>query len=99
MQTALRPMHPGEFLREMVLAETGLTRVQVAERLGISRQTLYAIISERAPVTTKVALKLGRLFGNSPQFWLNLQTEHDVAVLGKAMRQELRHIRPIRNAA
>ncbi|TAN46385.1 MAG: addiction module antidote protein, HigA family [Rhodospirillales bacterium] len=95
MTTALSSMHPGEFLREVVLPEAGVSKTQIAERLGLSRQSLHAILSERTPVTAKVALKLGRLFGNSPQFWLNLQAEYDVETLSQEMRKELKRIRPI----
>ena len=98
IKTALRPMHPGEFLREVVLPETGLAKTKVAARLKLSRQSLYDILGERVPVTVRVALRLGRLFGNAPQFWLNLQAEYDVATLGRKMQKELRGISPLKAA-
>ena len=95
MRKTLAPMHPGEFLREVVLPETGLPKTRVAAMLHLSRQTLYGILNERAPVTAQVAMRLGRLFGNTPQFWLNLQAEYDVATLSKEMGKELSRIPPL----
>ncbi len=92
MDTKLAPMHPGEFLREVVLPGAGLPKTRIAALLRLSRQSLYDLLNERAPVTARVALRLGRLFGNAPQFWLNMQAEYDVATLGKAMRRELARI-------
>lgn len=88
-------MHPGEFLREVVLPKAGLPKTRIAAMLNLSRQSLYDILNERTPVTAQVAMRLGRLFGNSPQFWLNLQAEYDVAVLSKTMRKELEAIPPL----
>lgn len=93
--TSLAPMHPGEFLREVVVPGAGLPKSRIAARLRLSRQTLYDILNERAPVTAQVAMRLGRLFGNSPQFWLNLQAEYDVSTLRKAMHKELEGIPPL----
>lgn len=95
MPKQLEPMHPGEFLREIVLPETGLPKTRVAAMLNLSRQTLYDIVNERAPVSARVAMRLARLFGNTPQFWLNLQAQYDVAVLSKSMRRELERIGPL----
>jgi antitoxin HigA-1 len=95
MRKQLAPMHPGEFLREVVLPGTGLPKTRVAAMLGLSRQSLYDILGERAPVTARVAMRLGKLFGNSPQFWLNLQSGHDVRTLSKTMRKELSAISPL----
>ena len=95
MGKTLAPMHPGEFLREVVLPGAGLPKSRIAAMLRLSRQSLYDILGERTPVTARVAVRLGRLFGNSPQFWLNLQAEYDVAKLSKAMRKELDRIPPL----
>ncbi|MFZ2872474.1 HigA family addiction module antitoxin [Zavarzinia sp.] len=95
MTSALAPMHPGELLREEIIPATGLTKTDVANRLHISRQSLYDILSGRQPVTANIALRLSRLFGTSPAFWLNLQATHDIAVLGDQMKQELETIEPM----
>jgi addiction module HigA family antidote len=79
-------MHPGELLREDVLPALGRTRTEIARLLGVSRQTLHAIVTERAPVTPEMALRLGKLCGNGPELWLNLQTRYDLEHLAKAKR-------------
>ena len=71
------PAHPGEILREDVLPALGIPKKRLADHLGISRQTLYAVLREERPVTADVAARLGRAFGNSAAFWLNLQSRHD----------------------
>lgn len=60
------PTHPGAFLREIVLPAPGRPKVEVAAAPGISRQTLYDILSERQPVTAHMAVRLAKLFGNTP---------------------------------
>lgn len=87
--TGFEPMHPGEWLREIIIPATGLTKTEIAEKLGISRQTLHDLIAERQPVTVAMALRLGKLFGNSAEFWLNLQRNYDLRILEKAMADEL----------
>lgn len=91
----LRPTHPGELLREDILPALGLTRVEVARRLGISRALLYAILSEKAPVTPAMALRLARLLGGSAESWLNVQRTYDLRTLEVEMAEELAAIRPV----
>jgi antitoxin HigA-1 len=79
-------MHPGELLREDVIPALGRTRTEIAHHLGVSRQTLHAILTERAPVTPEMALRLGKLCGNGPELWLGLQTRYDLERLAKAKR-------------
>jgi addiction module HigA family antidote len=76
----LRPMHPGEMLREDVLPALGKSRAEIARLLGISRQTLYDIIAEKQPVTPGIALRLGKLCGNGPDLWINLQRAYDLVI-------------------
>ncbi len=91
----LAPTHPGEILREDILPATGLSKSEIARRLGISRQTLYDILDEKQPVTPAMALRLGRPFGNSPEFWLNLQRDFYLRTLEPRMADELAGIRPV----
>jgi addiction module HigA family antidote len=71
-------MHPGELLREDVLPGVGRSKAEIARLLGVSRQTLYDILAERSPVTPSMALRLGKLCGNGPALWLNLQGQYDL---------------------
>jgi addiction module HigA family antidote len=82
-------MHPGELLREDVVPALGRTRAEIARLLGISRQTLHAILTERAPVTPEMALRLGKLCGNGPELWLALQTRYDLERLRESKRAEI----------
>lgn len=88
----LSPSHPGEILREDILPNVGVSKAELARRLRVSRQTLYDLLRERQPVTPAMALRLGRLFGSSPEFWLNLQRDHDLRTLEPRMADELASI-------
>jgi antitoxin HigA-1 len=81
----LPPMHPGELLREEILPALDRPKTEIAKLLGVSRQTLYDVLAEKQPVTPGMALRLGKLCGNGPDLWLNLQKRYD---LDRA-RQEL----------
>lgn len=74
----LPPMHPGELLREEILPALDRPKSEIAKLLGVSRQTLYDLIEEKQPVTLVMALRLGKLCGNGPDLWLNLQKRYDL---------------------
>ena len=78
IKRGLPAMHPGELLREDILPAIGKPKTEIARLLGISRQTLYDILDEKQPVTVAMALRLGKLFGNGPLLWLNLQRSYDL---------------------
>jgi addiction module HigA family antidote len=78
IKRGLPAMHPGELLREDVLPALGRSKAEIARLLGISRQTLYEILDERQPVTAAMALRIGKLCGNGPTIWLNLQRRYDL---------------------
>lgn len=88
----LPPVHPGALLREDVLPHVSMTKVGIAGALGISPAQLYAVLSEKAPVTAAMALRLGRFFGNGPELWLNMQSNYDLEILSRSMVRELAHI-------
>lgn len=71
------PMHPGELLREDVIPATKKTKSEIARMLGISRQHLHDVLAERKPVSPEVAVRLGKLLGNAPLFWIRLQGNYD----------------------
>ena len=74
----LPPMHPGELLREEILPALDRPTTEIARLLGVSRQTLYDVLKEKPPVTPVMALRLGKLCGNGPDLWLNLQKRYDL---------------------
>lgn len=73
-----RPIHPGEMLREDFLPDHELTIDAVADAIGVSRRFISDVLQERRAVSPNMALRLGRLFGNSPAFWLRAQSEVDL---------------------
>lgn len=68
-----KPTHPGEMLREEFLPGFGLTVAKTAELLHVSRQTVNKLVRERRSVSADMAVRLARLFGTTPQYWLNMQ--------------------------
>jgi addiction module HigA family antidote len=86
------PCHPGEMLREDFLPEYGLTPRAFANAIGVSRQTIAAILQERRALTPLMALRCARFFGNSPEFWLRAQQAYDLWRLQTQYRQELQQI-------
>ncbi|MFD2937792.1 HigA family addiction module antitoxin [Spirosoma flavum] len=78
MKRNLAPVHPGEILREEYIQERGLTITEVAKGLGIARANLSAIVNERAGISPELAVKLSEAFGNSAQFWVNLQKNYEL---------------------
>lgn len=74
-----RPSHPGVLLRDVVLpALDNVTKVEVADALGVSRQTLYDILNEAQPVTPQMAVRLGAVFNTSAASWLSMQNAYDL---------------------
>ena len=78
MNRNLAPVHPGEILREEYIQERGLTITEVAKGLGIARANLSAIVNERAGISPELAVKLSEAFGNTAQFWVNLQKNYEL---------------------
>ena len=92
------PVHPGEFLREDFLPDYGLTVSGLARALGVSRQTINELLRERRSVSPEMALRLSKLFGNSADFWLNLQRNVDLWEAENAIREDVERIQPLRVA-
>jgi addiction module HigA family antidote len=92
------PTHPGEMIREDFMPDYELTTTSLANALGVSRQTVNELLRERRSITPAMALRLSRLFGNSPEFWLNVQHARDLWESEKSIQNELNKIHPL-NAA
>jgi addiction module HigA family antidote len=80
LKRALAPAHPGEILREDVFPALGLSMMEAAAKLGVTRQTVHRITAHRNPrlVTPEMAVRLGKLCGNGARLWLNLQSAYDL---------------------
>lgn len=90
----LPPIHPGEILREDFLPAYGLSAGAVARAVKVPRTRIERIVNEEIGISTDTALRLGRLFGNSPQFWLNLQTRFETESLMPEIGSTLDEITP-----
>lgn len=97
-QMARRPTHPGEMLREDFLPDYGLTVASLARAAGVSRQSINELLRGRRAVSPEMALRLSRLFGNSPEFWLNAQRAVDLWDAAQAMKGDIARIKPVRVA-
>ena len=93
-----RPTHPGEMLREDFLPDYHLTVAGLAEAAGVSRQSVNELLRGRRAVSPEMALRLGRLFGNSPEFWMNAQRAVDLWDAKQALKDAIARIAPLRVA-
>lgn len=90
-----QPVHPGEILREDVLKTLGLSVSEAARRLGVSRQQLHRILAGTHPVTTEMALRIGKFAGNGPGLWLRMQQAYDLWNAENRMAGELSKIKTV----
>lgn len=94
----LRPVHPGEYLQE-ILEELNLTQHRVASDIGVAPVRISHVVNAQRPVTAELALRLGRYFGQSPRFWLNLQARYDMDVteeeIGARVAKEVRRCKAV----
>jgi addiction module HigA family antidote len=84
--------HPGAMLRDIVLPSLGKTKTEIAKHLRVSRQTLHDILVEKQPITPQMALRIGKLCGNGPDLWINMQRAYDLEVAEKELGSELEEI-------
>ena len=91
----IRPTHPGEMIREDFLPEYDLTVSSLAAAVGVSRQTINELIRGRRAVSPEMALRLARLFGNTPEFWLNAQRTVDLWDASQTIKAEVKRIKPL----
>ena len=96
-KSGLPPVHPGEILKEDILPSAGLSVTAAAKALGISRQMLHDILSERRPLSAAMCLKVSRLLGSSPEVWMRLQAAYDLkmAEQGKTVMKRVALITPL----
>ena len=93
----LSPIHPGEFLKE-ALEELSLSQAQLARAIGVSAMRISHVVNGSRPVTAELALLFGRAFKQSPQYWLNLQAAYALKTAQRAIRAQLRGVRPLAHA-
>src|SRR5271156_3109066 len=93
----LPPVHPGEILKQDILPSTGLSVTAAAKALGVSRQMLHDILSQRKPLSAVMCLKVSRLLGGSAEVWMRLQATYDLktAQQDKTVMERVALITPI----
>ncbi len=90
----MRPVHPGQILRDDVRPALGLSVTDMARRLRVSRATLHRLLACEIGVSPEMALRLGRLCGNGAGLWLRMQADFDLWQAERALRDELALIEP-----
>ena len=91
IKNKMRPIHPGEILREEFLAPLGMSAHALAMALKVPAPRINDISNERRAITPDTALRLSRYFGTTAQFWLNLQTSYDLKIAEKAIGTKIKY--------
>lgn len=93
MTKKLAPVHPGRFLAEL-LQELSVSQTQLSRAIGVSALRVSHVVNGKRPVTAEMALRLSRFFGQTPQYWLNLQSRYDLDcaqdIMGSRIKSEVR---------
>ena len=99
--TKRKPVTVGEMLTEEFMAELGLTQASLAAAMGVQRKHVNELCNNRRNVTAPTALILARVFGNSPDFWLNVQRRNDLwaAMHNPRQRMRIKRAKPLKEAA
>ncbi len=87
-----KPSHPGALIRNVILPETGITVSDLARRCGVARNTMSKVVNERGDVTEDIAIRLSRVLGSSPRFWIGMQTNLNLWQLENRHKREYQKI-------
>jgi|SRR3972149_2710531 len=93
----LPPVHPGEFLKE-ILDELEISQAELARTIGLSAMRISHVVKGQRPVTAEMALLFGKVFGQSPQYWINLQAAYDLKTAEKALGRRVAGIHELAHA-
>ena len=88
-ETKLPPIHPGEVLNEEFLVPMNITQYRLAKSIGVDARRIHAIVHGERSITAETALLLARFFGNSPAFWMGLQSQYDLEVTQDRLSERL----------
>ncbi len=91
----MRPIHPGEILREEYLVPMGMSANALAQAIGVPANRVTDIVRERRAITAETALRLGKALRTSPEFWLNLQKMYELRKEAAGSEEYLRVVRPL----
>jgi antitoxin HigA-1 len=87
-------IHPGEILKEEFLKPLQLSGYALAKALGVTPQRVSDIVLRKTGISADMALLLGRFFGTTPEFWMNLQSSYALAMASRSLRRKVEKIRP-----
>ncbi|MDR0780862.1 MAG: HigA family addiction module antidote protein [Pseudomonadales bacterium] len=99
MTKKLKPIHPGEILREEFMIPLGLSSNALARAIGVTPTRVNDIARERRSITADTALRLARYFNTSHEFWMNLQAHYDIEIARDIAGRAIAHIQPLATAA
>ncbi len=92
------PTHPGVFFAEEILPHLGRRTIgEIAALLGVSRQTLHRVMNGATAVTADMAVRLGKMCGNGPELWLNMQARYDAWEASRRLAREIAKIPTLRD--
>jgi antitoxin HigA-1 len=94
MSRSATPIHPGEFLAE-ILAELDLSQAKFARAIGVSPMRVSHVMAGARPVTAELALLFGKAFGQTPEYWLNLQAAYDLAAARATVGKQLKGVKAV----
>lgn len=92
-------IHPGEILKHEFLAPMGVTGYRLSKAMGVTPQRINDIVLEKTGISAEMAIRLGLVFGTTPEFWMNLQAAYELATARKALKKIAKNIKPIPGAA
>lgn len=98
IKNGLPPIHPGVFLKE-ILDELGVSQNSFAHAIGVSPMRISHVVKGSRPVTAELAVLFGKVFGQTPTYWMNLQTSYDLKTAEKMMVQRMQQVQPLLLAA
>jgi addiction module HigA family antidote len=94
--TKLKPIHPGEVLREEFMIPFKLNPNKLAIALRVAAPNIYEIVKEERGISSEMALRLGRFFSMTPEFWINLQAHYELSVSRQEAEKKIIHdVRPL----
>ena len=98
IKNGLPSIHPGVFLKE-ILDELGMSQNAFAHAIGVSPMRISHVIKGSRPVTAELAVLFGKVFGQTPNYWMNLQTNYDLKIVEKTLAQRMLQVQPLLLAA
>ncbi len=100
MPKKIKPIHPGEILMEEFLTPLNITQYRLSKDIGVAPRRINEIVHEERAITADTALRLGKYFSTSPQFWLNLQSHYELEIQAENLSNTLKYkVKTLQHAA